>query len=192
MTEFSPYAMVLALSSAVGIRPFLTLAICAWMMYAGYLHPSAQFHWLGASGTAIVLSVLAFLEFAGDKIPFVDHALQALHFAVKPATAALIADSAIPSGDPQAATYAIMLAAALNALGVHGATTTVRAASTATSLGVANPLISVAEDVLAVIGIVIALTLPFLGVVLCVVLLWLSVIVLKSGFAFVRKRRMTR
>jgi uncharacterized membrane protein len=167
--DASSYAVAMSLSTAAGIRPFLTLAVMAWMMYAGYVHPSAQYAWLGSSGDALLLSLLALLEFGSDKIPILDHAMHAVHFATKPIAAVLIAGSTIPANDPQVATYVTMGIAAVNALGIHTALAGTRAASTAMSFGVANPVLSVIEDVVAVFGIAIAFVLPFAGLALSIV-----------------------
>jgi hypothetical protein len=179
----SSYAVAMSLSTAAGIRPFLTLAICALMMYAGYLHPSPQFAWLGSPGDAILLSFLALLEFGSDKIPILDHAMHVVHFATKPIAAVIIAGSTIPAGDPHVATYVTMGIAALNALGIHTALAGTRAASTTATLGLANPVVSFIEDIVAVFGIVIAFALPFLGLAISVVV----IVVIYRCAALVRK-----
>jgi hypothetical protein len=55
-----------------------------------------------------------------------------------------------------------------NALAIHGMSATARAASTATTGGLANPIVSVVEDGIAIGGIVLAWFVPFLtaGIVL--------------------------
>ncbi len=83
------FATAYTLSSSIGIRPFLTLAIASLAMHLGYLHPSPAFAYLGSDGATWLLGGLAVLEFVGDKIPVVDHTLHVLHFATKPIAAAL-------------------------------------------------------------------------------------------------------
>ncbi|MGH7757476.1 MAG: DUF4126 domain-containing protein, partial [Vulcanimicrobiaceae bacterium] len=139
-------------------------------------HPSPQFAWLGSDGATIVLSALALLELASEKIPTVDHFMHAIHFAIKPLAAALLIGSTIPGGN-QTATSLAMGLAALNAIGVHTASAGLRAASTSTTLGAANPFISIVEDFLAVIGIVLTFLAPFLAagfaIAVTVTLIWL-------------------
>ena len=184
------FATVYALSASVGLRPFLTLALASLAMHFGYLHPSLGFAYLGTDGAALLLGSLAALEFAGDKIPVLDHALHVVHFATKPVAAALLVGSALPSsGSPEAGTYGLMALAAFNALGVHTGVTALRGASTATTLGMASPFISLGEDVLAIAGTVLAFALPFAGAAAAAILTVLLLIVLWQVSSRVRRGR---
>ncbi|MGH7729470.1 MAG: DUF4126 domain-containing protein [Vulcanimicrobiaceae bacterium] len=157
------FATLYALTTASGIRPFIVLALAALAMHFGYLHPSHPFQWLGSSGATAVLTGLAVLEFLADKVPYVDHALHAVHFTVAPVVAAILVGTfaqAGTGGGIDGGTALLMVLGALNALGVHGGVTAVRAVSTASTGGLGNPLVSIAEDVLAVAGMLGAFALP--------------------------------
>ena len=182
--DASAYALATSLSTAAGIRPFLTLAVCAWLMYAGYLHPSTHYTWIGSAGVAALLALLAVLDFFADKVPLVDHALHTVHFATTPVAAALIVGSTIPAADPATGTYITMGIAALNALGIHAASAATRAASTGMTAGAGNPFVSMLEDVAAVAVIAIAFLLPFIGLAISVLVL---VVLVRLGL-----RRRTR
>ena len=169
--DASQFATAYALSTSVGLRPFLTLALAALAIHFGYLHPAMRFNFLGTDGAAIVLGVFAVIEFFADKIPVVDHAVHVLHFAAKPIAAAILVGSMVPDGStPDVATTGLMALGALNALGVHGGVAALRGASTATTAGLGNPILSIIEDVIAVVGVVVAFVAPFLGAALAVVL----------------------
>ncbi len=160
------FATTYTLTTAIGLRPFLTLALASLAMHLGYLHPAPAFAYLGTAGTTWLLAGLAAVEFAGDKVPLVDHALQAAHFAIKPVAAAILTGSVLPPAQPgeaAAATYGAMALGALNALGIHTGITTARGASTALTLGIANPFLSLLEDVLALGGGVLAILWPYAG-----------------------------
>jgi hypothetical protein len=182
------YATALALSNAVGLRPFLTLALTAFAVHLQWLHPSATYAWMGERNVCIVLGVLAVLEFLGDKIPAVDHALHAVHFATKPIAAVLVSGGAMAAADPNAAAWATMAGGALNALGIHGLVATTRAASTSLTVGAANPLVSLFEDVLTVAAIAVAAFLPFVGAVIAVLAIVLAVVMLPRIVAALRRR----
>jgi len=165
------FATAYGLSAGIGIRPFLTLALASIAMHFGYLHPSHAFAFLHSDGATMLLAVLAALEFAADKVPVVDHALHVFHFALKPVAAALLVDSTVSgSGAPDLASYAMMGVGALTAMGVHTGIATVRSASSATTLGVANPFVSLFEDVVAIVAALVAILVPLAGAVLAFVL----------------------
>lgn len=167
------FATAYALSTSVGLRPFLTLALASLAMHFGYLHPSHPFAALGSDGATVLLAVLAVLEFFAEKVPAVDHALHAVHFATKPVAAAVLigaTDAAlVPVGDP-ALGYALMGAAALNALGVHAGVAGLRGASTVTTAGIGNPFVSLIEDALTVVATVLAILAPLAGAALALLI----------------------
>jgi len=189
--DASDFATTYALTTAIGLRPFLTLALASLAMHLGYLHPSASFAYLGTQGATWLLAALAAIEFAGDKVPFVDHALQAAHFALKPVAAAILVGSAVPASGPapDATAYGLMALGALNALGIHTGITATRGASTALTLGLANPFLSLFEDVLAFGATVVAIAWPYAGAVCAVGLTLLIVLLARYVFLAARSGR---
>lgn len=184
------FATAYGLSTSIGIRPFLTLVLASVAMHFGYLHPSPSFAFLGSNGATLLLAALAVLEFAGDKIPVLDHALHVLHFATKPVAAALLVAGTIPgagTGDP--VSYALMGAGALNALGVHTGIATLRGASTATTLGLGNPILSLCEDIAAVASTVLAILLPFAGAALAIAATIVVLVTARYVLVHVRRSR---
>ncbi len=165
------FATAYSLSTSIGLRPFLTLALASVAMHFGYIHPSHAFTFLDTNGATALLAALAALEFTADKIPVVDHALHVVHFATKPIAAAILVGSVVPDVSPEHAwSYALMGAGALNALGVHGGVAALRGASTVTTGGFANPFVSLIEDAVAVTGTVLAVLLPIVAAALAVLL----------------------
>jgi Domain of unknown function (DUF4126) len=182
------YATAMALSNAVGLRPFLTLALAAAALHFGIFHPAAQFAWLGSDKICMILGALAVLEFIADKIPAVDHALHAVHFASKPIAAVLVAGAALPAGDPSGGTYVTMALCVLNALGLHGLAVSTRAASTTFSLGAANPIVSLLEDVATVALVAVAAFLPIAGAIVAILALIAAAIALPRIIGWWRNR----
>ena len=187
--DSSEFATLYALTTAIGFRPFLTLALASLAMHFGYLHPAAAFAYLGTDGATWLLAALALVEFAGDKIPLVDHALQAAHFALKPVAAAILVGSALPAATPGLPTDGSMALGALNALGIHTGITATRGASTALTLGIANPFLSFIEDVLAVAGTALAIAWPYVGAAGAFVLTLLVALLARYVYLSVRSRR---
>ena len=185
--DAATFATAYALSTSAGIRPFLTLALASVAMHFGYLHPAHAFAFLGSDGATALLGGLAIVEFVADKIPGVDHALHVLHFAVKPVTAAILVGGVLPDVGP--APDLLMGVAALNAIGVHTGVATMRGASTSLSLGMANPLVSLLEDVAAVLATVLAIVLPFAGAALAIVVTLAVFLVARAVWRELRKPR---
>jgi len=186
MDAATQYALAYALTTTAGLRGFLTLFAAAAAAHYHIIHPSPAFAWLGSNGAVIVLGIFALLELGADKVPAIDHALHAISFAARPAAAAILVGGTVNTSNP-AELYGLMTAGALNALVVHSSSATVRAASSATTLGAANPAISVIEDVIAIGGIVAAFAYPILAAILALILVFTMIWAMRRIGGYFRK-----
>jgi hypothetical protein len=101
----------------------------------------------------------------GDKIPAVDHALDVIGTPLRPAAGALLAASVLGTvSDPLTAIVLGTAVGAPSALVPHAAKSALRAVSTATTGGLANPLLSLLEDVVSIFTFVAAVLVPLLVV----------------------------
>lgn len=169
MDGATQYALAFALTTSAGLRGVLTLAVASLAVHLGFLHPPEAFAWLGSTTVTIALGAVAALDFAGDKFPVIDHAFHAVNIVVKPLCAAILVGGTLHPHS-QGALVALMALGVFNALGIHAASATVRGASTATTGGLANPVISSVEDVGSIAMLVIAFVAPLVGAALAVVL----------------------
>lgn len=155
-----------------GINAYATLLVfgllARWQpgMFKGDL---AQF--FSSTPVLIGVGVLYLIEFIADKIPTVDHVWDALHTFIRPAAAALVAWASTNDQMPQGMMILASVIAGTAALGSHATKAGVRAVSTLTTAGTANPIISFAEDIFAFINAIIAILLPWLVLGVCVVVL---------------------
>lgn len=168
-----PALIGLGLASATGLRtflPLLMLALAERFSLFG-IDLNQQMEWLGSTPAIAALAIAAIAEFAGDKIPVVDHALSALGTITRPVAGAVAAGSVFVGVDPWVAAIAGIIIGAPTALAFNAAQGGTRVASTATTAGVGNPILSFIEDVLAFFATLIALALPILVPLLLIVLM---------------------
>jgi len=159
-----PALLGLGLASATGLRtflPLLMLALAAKFELFG-LRLIDQMDWLASWPAVAALATAAVAEFAGDKVPAIDHALNAVGYVTRPVAGAVAAGSVFWAVDPTAAAIAGVIVGAPAALAFNAAQTGVRVGSTATTGGLGNPLVSLIEDVLTVVTVVIAFLAPIL------------------------------
>jgi hypothetical protein len=159
-----PALLGLGLAFSAGLKTFVPLLV---MGVAARLHLfgvelSAPFVWLQSTGALAALGVATVAELAADKIPFVDHLLSLVGTFVRPAAGALAAAAAFSHLDPGAAAIAGLIVGAPTALAAHSVQATTRAASTATTGGIANPVLSAIEDAAAFGGAILAVAVPIL------------------------------
>ncbi len=109
-------------------------------------------------GVAVALYCV---EFVADKIPVVDSAWDVVHTFVRVPAGAVLAATAFGDFDPTVRVIALLAGGGL-ALGSHGTKAGVRALLNMSPEPVTNVVASVAEDVIAVGGILLAIFLPVL------------------------------
>ena len=163
-TWILPGLLGLGLAASAGLKtfvPLLVMAVAARFDLFG-VDLSGPFAWLGSTAALAALATATLAELAADKIPFVDHALSAVGTLTRPAAGALAAAAAFSSLDPTTAAIAGLIVGAPPALAVHSAQATTRAASTAVTGGLANPAVSLVEDVAAFAAAILALAAPIL------------------------------
>jgi hypothetical protein len=167
-----PALLGLGLASATGLRtflPLLMLAVAAKFELFG-VRLIDQMDWLASWPAIAALATAAVAEFAGDKIPAVDHVLNMIGYVTRPVAGAVAAGSVFLAVDPTAAAIAGVIVGAPAALAFNAAQTGTRVTSTATTAGLGNPVLSFLEDLLAVVTVLLAFVLPLLVPVLLIVL----------------------
>lgn len=161
-----------AVAASCGLRAFLPLLALGLAARAGLIELRGSAAWLAGDLALIALGVAAVLEIVADKIPVVDHALDAVGTVLRPA-AAWLGSFAVLSGwhAPWAQLAALVLGTL--ALTVHGLKSGVRLGSTATTLGAGNPLLSLLDDALTLLLIAVAVFASLAVLVFIPVAVWL-------------------
>jgi hypothetical protein len=185
-----PALLGLGLASATGLRtflPLLMLALAARFEMFG-VRLIDQMDWLVSWPAIAALGTATVAEFLGDKVPAIDHGLNAIGYVTRPVAGAIAAGSVFWNVDPAAAALAGLIVGAPAALAFNAAQTGVRVGSTATTGGLGNPLVSLIEDVLAALTVIVAFLAP---IVIPLVLLILIVVVFRLARR-IRDRREPR
>ena len=168
-----PALLGLGLASATGLRtflPLLMLALAAKFELFG-VRLIDQMDWLVSWPAIAALATATVAEFAGDKVPAIDHGLNAIGYVTRPIAGAVAAGSVFWNIDPAAAAIAGLIVGAPAALAFNAAQTGVRVGSTATTGGLGNPFVSLAEDVLAFLTVIVAFLAPIVIPVVVIVLI---------------------
>ncbi len=183
------YAVLLGLSLAAstGLNTFLPLLMLAGAAHFKVLDAenilNGSFAWIASGGALTALALAATVEVIGDKIPAVDHLLDGFGTLARPIVGTFAAASVFTNADPAMAALAGLVIGAPTALGFHAAKAGTRATSSATTLGVANPVLSTLEDIVAVLFPIVGLVAPLLVPVVLVLVMWVMWRLFKSARA---------
>ena len=163
--QFLPAVLLgIGLAASSGLRtflPLLGLAFAAKWEFFG-VELSQNFAWLGSDTAIYALCAATVIEFLSDKIPVVDHFLDAVGTFSRPIAGALASAAVLNMSDPATAAIIGLIVGAPVAFGVHAAKAGTRGASTATTAGFGNPILSFLEDIAALGLTILALALPIL------------------------------
>ena len=171
-----PGLLGLGLAAASGLRTFLPLLMLSAAVHFEVLGITLNesMRWLGSTGALVALSIATVVELTADLIPFVDNALSVIGNVTGPIAGVVATWAAFADVDPSTAAIAGIVIGAPTALAFSTAQTGTRAVSTASTGGLANPVVSVIEDVVSFVTSLIALLLPLLVIPLLAFLLWFA------------------
>ena len=212
----TPYGLALA-SGIDAYIPLLSFAISVRFFHLFKLNPNFSF--ITQDWFLSILVILAIADLIADKIPVVDHIWDAIHTVIRPIAGAIVAaaasgtqvphallgQSSINLGAIVAATasgsqasdiglpIALILGGILAGM-AHTTKTATRLASTATTAGIANVGLSIAEDVMVVIATLLSLFVPVVMVVVIALFVIIFLIVVPRLFRMLRRgwRRLSR
>lgn len=153
----------LGLAAPAGLNAYVPLLVLALAdRVSERVTLPAPYDAIASTPGLILLVLLLTVEIAVDKVPGLDHANDLVQTAIRPAAGALLMLST--AGGVALEPWLAALLGIGAAGSIHLAKASVRPVSTVGTGGVFNPLISFAEDLVAVVASVSAIFLPILTV----------------------------
>ena len=160
----SGLAMGLALAATCGLRAFLPLFAIGCLGATGQIELAQPYEWMQRPTALIGLGAAVLLEVAGDKFPMVDHVLDSAAVLVKPIAAMVASASVMTDMDPMVTAVVGLLVGGTLAEGVHLVKAKARLWSSALTASLANPVLSLVEDAVAVVATVVAFLAPLFAI----------------------------
>lgn len=164
-------ALGIGLSAACGFRVFVPLLVVSAAAKGGLLVLAPGFEWMGSYPALLTFAVATVIEILAYFIPWVDNALDTLAVPAAVVAGTVITASVIYGIDPWLQWTLAVIAGGGTAGLVQGATTALRAMSTAVTGGLGNFLVSSAEMIGSFVTSFIAIFFPLVAVALVVVVL---------------------
>jgi uncharacterized membrane protein len=144
------------------VNAYIPLLAVALGERLGWIKLEPPFDLMGSWWIIGLIALLLAVEVVADKVPAVDHVNDVIQTVVRPAAGGLLAVSASGGwGHP----LVLVAAGVLIAGSVHAVKATARPAVNVSTAGVGAPVVSVVEDVGAVIVTILAFVAPLLALV---------------------------
>jgi len=186
MDFISTLAISMGASWVAGINLYATVATLGLLGRFAHLKLPGDLEVVTSWPVIIVALVLFVVEFVADKIQFVDSAWDIIHTFIRIPAGAILAATAFGDFDRRVQVIALLVGGGL-ALTSHGTKAATRALVNASPEPVSNIVVSLSEDVLAVVTMVLAMVFPFLVFFVIAAGLLLSFWILPRVLRFFRK-----
>jgi hypothetical protein len=173
----------IGLAASCGFRVFAPLLVASVAAYSGYLNLTTGFEWLGTVPAISALAVATVIETLAYYIPWLDNLLDTIASPLAVVAGMVLFAASVTGLDPFLKWTLAIIAGGGSAAIVQGGTVFARGASTATSGGLANFVISTFELIASVFFPAVAIVVPLVAVIL------LAIVV---GVMYYMARRLVR
>lgn len=163
----------IGLAAAVGFRVFLPLLILSLAGYYEVIPLNESWQWVGSITAVITMGIATVIEICGYYIPWLDNLLDtiALPLATLAGTAVMVAT--VTDLDPVVTWALAIIAGGGTAAAIKGNTSAARLTSTASTAGMANPVIATVETAVAAVMSFAAIFIPILAFIIVLFLFFL-------------------
>jgi len=185
MNLISTLALAMGSSWVSGIRLYAAVATLGLLGRFAHLTLPGELAILTNWWIIGIASGLFVIEFFVDKIPYLDSTWDVIHTFIRIPAGEVLAAAAFGDFDRKVQIVAFLLGGGL-AFSAHGTKATARAAVNLSPEPFSNVVVSLIEDVIAIISIVLAFLLPIVMIILVTAFVVLSFFLLPKIFRLVR------
>jgi uncharacterized membrane protein len=159
------------LSASVGFRVFMPLFALSLASYFDVWELNESWQWVGSATAIITLGVAAVVEICAYFIPYVDNLLDTIAVPLAALAGTAVMLSTVADLSPVVTWALAIIAGGGTAAAVSGTSSTTRLASTATTGGLANPVVATLETGTSVVMSIASIFMPIVAIVLVLIIL---------------------
>ncbi|MBR9915010.1 MAG: DUF4126 domain-containing protein [Algicola sp.] len=163
----------IGLSASVGFRVFVPLFALSLAAYFNVWELNESWQWIGSMTAVITLGVATLVEIFAYYIPFVDNILDTIAIPLAAIAGTAVMVSTVADLSPVITWALAIIAGGGTAAAVAGSSGATRLASSATTGGVGNPVVSTVETGSSVIMSILSIFIPYLAFFVVVLLLFI-------------------
>lgn len=160
------------LSASVGFRVFLPLFALSLAAYFDVWQLNEAWQWVGSTTAVITLGVATVVEIGAYFIPYIDNLLDTIAVPLAALAGTAVMLSTVADLSPVVTWALAIIAGGGTAAAVAGTSSTTRLASTATTGGLANPIVATLETGTSVVMSAISIFMPILAIILVLIMLF--------------------
>ena len=163
----------IGLAASVGFRIFVPLFALSIASYYGIIPLNENWQWVGSSAAMITLGIATIVEIGAYLVPWLDNLLDTIAVPLAAIAGTAVMLSTMADLDPVITWSLAIIAGGGTATAIKASTSTARLASTATTGGIANPIVSTVELGTSIVMSVLAFVAPVIAIIFVIIILWL-------------------
>ena len=163
------------LAAACGFRIFVPLLVMSIASLSGSLTLSPEFEWIATYPALAAFSIATICEIAAYYIPWLDNLLDTIAIPAATVAGTIVMASAVTDMAPLLKWALAVIVGGGVAGTVQGFTSITRIASTVTTGGIGNPVVSTAEAGSSIVMSILAIAMPAVAAVAVIVLIFFSI-----------------
>lgn len=163
----------IGLSASVGFRVFVPLFALSLAAYFNIWELNESWEWIGSLTAVVTLGVATLVEIFAYYIPYVDNALDSIAIPLAAIAGTAVMVSTVADLSPVITWALAIIAGGGTAAAVAGSSGATRLASTATTGGIANPVVSTIETGTSIVMSILAVFVPIIAFVVVIIILYL-------------------
>ncbi|MBA6156032.1 DUF4126 domain-containing protein [Tenacibaculum sp. S7007] len=177
----------IGLAASVGFRVFLPLFALSLAGYYNIIPLNESWSWVASSSAIITLGIATVLEIFAYYIPWFDNLLDTIAIPLAAIAGTAVMVSTVADLSPVITWALAIIAGGGTASAIKGTTASTRLASTASTAGVANPVISTIETGTAMVMSAFSIFIPIVAIFLVVLIFFIIRKIYKSLFSSAKK-----
>lgn len=178
----------IGLAAACGFRVFVPLLGTSLAALSGHLELAPGFDWIGTPVAAAGFGTATLLEIVAFYVPWLDNLLDTLATPAAVVAGTIVTASTVVDISPFLKWTLAVIAGGGIAGTIQGGTVLLRGASTGTTGGVGNPVLSTIELVSSVVMTVLAVVVPIVAAIVAVVVLVCGIVLFRRIRRWFRNR----
>jgi len=155
----------IGLAASVGFRVFVPLFALSLASYFNVWELNESWQWIGSLAAVITLGVATLVEIFAYYIPYIDNLLDTIAVPLAAIAGTAVMVSTVADLSPVVTWSLAIIAGGGTAAAIKGTSGATRLTSTATTGGIANPIVSTVETGASLIMSALAIFIPVLAVI---------------------------
>ncbi len=178
----------IGLASACGFRVFVPLLGTSLASMSGQLELAPGFDWIGSPVAAVCFGTATLLEIVGFYVPWLDNLLDTIATPAAAIAGTILTASMVADISPFMKWTLAVIAGGGVAGTIQGGTALLRGASTGTTGGTGNPILSTIELAGSIVMTILAFVVPVLAALLGIAMLVCGIILFRRMLRWLRGR----